>query len=240
MMAPVSPPGKEAAVISARNIFAGYGKISVLKNLSLSIAEGNLAGFCGPNGAGKSTFLKLCLGMLRPTEGAISVLGGTPGQFSFRETLLRIGYVPQNTQGGSLPVTVREAVSMGRYGKAGFCRPLSRQDRACVDAAMEATGITTLSKRRVQELSGGQTQRVAIARALAMEPDILMLDEPTSSLDQESRMDLMRIIRFQRKYRHITVLVVSHSAETLAECDTIFHFAGGAAEKLAEPEGSNV
>jgi ABC-type Mn2+/Zn2+ transport system ATPase subunit len=227
------------AVINARDVFAGYGKAPVLKGLSLTVEEGSMTGLCGSNGAGKSTFLKLCLGMLRPEGGSLSVLGKTPGRLLFRNTLLRIGYVPQNTYGGSLPVTVREAVSMGRYGKAGFFRPLSRKDRECVNVAMEAAGITELSMRRVQDLSGGQTQKVAIARALSMEPDILLLDEPTSSLDQESRMELLKTIRFQQKYRRITAVIVSHNAETLAECETIYCFAQGKAEKLAVKDERN-
>lgn len=234
-----SPGGGEPPVISARGVFAGYGKRPVLKGLSLNVEAGSLTGLCGPNGAGKSTFLRLCLGMLHPKEGSLSVLGALPGRVSFRASLLRIGYVPQNAYGGSLPVTVREAVSMGRYGKAGFCRRLSREDRECVEEAMKATGITELSSRRVGELSRGQAQRVAIARALAMRPDILLLDEPTASLDRESSVELIKTIKFRREYRHITAVIVSHSAETLCECGTVYRFTDGRAEKLAE-EGAYV
>jgi ABC-type Mn2+/Zn2+ transport system ATPase subunit len=220
-------------VIEARNITAGYGRLTVLRDVSLRIEKGSSTAFCGPNGAGKSTFLKLCLGILRPWEGAISVMGGRPGSPAFRRTLLRMGYVPQNTAGGSLPTTVREAVSMGRYGMAGFCRPLSRRDKALVDAAMEAAGVTELAKRRVQELSGGQTQRVAIARSLAMEPELLMLDEPTSNLDTEGRIDLLRIIQDRQEYKHITVLIVSHDDDTLSGCRDRYRFTGGRVEKEA-------
>jgi ABC-type Mn2+/Zn2+ transport system ATPase subunit len=144
-----------------------------------------------------------------------------------------MGYVPQNTAGGSLPTTVREAVSMGRYGMAGFCRPLSGRDQDLVEAAMEAVGVADLAKRLVQELSGGQTQRVAIARALAMEPELLLLDEPTSNLDMEGRADLLRIIRDRQEYRHITVIIVSHDEETIAGCAALYRFNEGRAEKLA-------
>jgi ABC-type Mn2+/Zn2+ transport system ATPase subunit len=220
-------------VVTARNVSAGYGKLTALRDLSLDITKGSITGLCGPNGAGKSTFLKLCLGMIRPRGGSISVMGSRPGSPGFRQTLLRIGYVPQNTAGGSLPTTVREAVSMGRYGMAGFCRPLSGQDRSLVEAAMEAAGVADLAKRRVQELSGGQTQRVAIARALAMEPELLMLDEPTSNLDTGGRADLLRIIRERQEYRHITVIIVSHDEEAIAGCAEMYRFGEGRAERMA-------
>ncbi|GHU84140.1 zinc ABC transporter ATP-binding protein [Spirochaetia bacterium] len=219
-------------VIEARNITAGYGRLTVLRDISLRIEKGSITAFCGPNGAGKSTFLKLCLGMLRPQEGTMSVMGGRPGSIGFRRTLLRMGYVPQDTAGGSLPTTVREAVSMGRYGMAGFCRPLSRRDKELVETAMDAAGVKDLAKRRVQELSGGQTQRVAIARSLAMEPELLMLDEPTSSLDAEGRVDLLRIIRERQEYKRITVVIVSHDDDTISGCRDRYRFTEGRVEKL--------
>jgi ABC-type Mn2+/Zn2+ transport system ATPase subunit len=224
-------------VVTARNVSAGYGKLTALRDLSLDIHRGSITALCGPNGAGKSTFLKLCLGMIRPRAGSIAVMGNRPGSPGFRKTLLRIGYVPQNTAGGSLPTTVREAVSMGRYGMAGFCRPLSGHDRELVEAAMEAAGVADLARRRVQELSGGQAQRVAIARSLAMEPELLMLDEPTSNLDTGGRSDLLQIIRDRQEYRHITVIIVSHDEEAIAGCADMYRFGEGRAEKLS-PEAA--
>ena len=222
------------AIINAQNIVAGYGKTTVLRNLTISIETGSLAGLCGPNGAGKSTFLKLCLGMLRPQSGSLSVMGIEPTAKTFKNILLRIGYVPQNTTGGTLPVTSREAVPMGRYGKAGLGCRLSQKDYAAVDAAMEAAGITDLAKCLVQELSGGQTQRVAIARALAMEPDILLLDEPTASLDASGRVELLQLIKREQSYSHITTLIVSHDADALSGCDSLFRFTDGIAELEAQ------
>ncbi|MDR2134977.1 MAG: metal ABC transporter ATP-binding protein [Treponema sp.] len=217
------------SVIEARNIFAGYGNADVLRDLSLSVGPGCFAGLRGPNGAGKSTFLKLCLGMIPSRAGLITVLGEKPGSAAFRQILFRIGYVPQNTAGGSLPVTVREAAAMGRYGKAGFLRPLSRRDWELVDAALEAAGIGELSGCRVQELSGGQCQRTAIARSLAMEAELLLLDEPTASLDAGGRAELLRLIGRLRKERRLTVVMASHDTEALSECEIIYRFEGGKA-----------
>ena len=219
-------------VIEALGIYAGYGKTAVLKNFSLSLESGQIAGIRGPNGAGKSSFLKLCLGLLRPGRGELRVFGNVPGNINFRKTLFRIGYVPQNTAGGILPTTVEEAVLMGRVGMTGLFRPLGLRTRALASNAMEALGLTPLAKCPVQELSGGQTQRVAIARALAMEAELLLLDEPTASLDGEGREDLVRIIRNLQNDRHINALVVSHYEETLAGCDIIYHIEDGFARRV--------
>ncbi|MDR2490397.1 MAG: ATP-binding cassette domain-containing protein [Spirochaetaceae bacterium] len=217
--------------IQASHVSAAYEKRRVLTDLTINVERGSLTGLCGPNGAGKSTFIKLCLGMIRPQSGCLTVLGKTPGQAGFRKTLHRIGYVPQKTTGGAIPATVREAASMGRYGMAGFFRPLSRHDWLAVDSALEAAGIAALAGAQARELSGGQTQRLAIARALAMEPEMLLLDEPSSSLDAQGRAELLSILLAGREYRHITALMVSHDEASLAKCRAVYRFNEGRAEQ---------
>ncbi|MDR3355874.1 MAG: metal ABC transporter ATP-binding protein [Spirochaetaceae bacterium] len=220
-----------AEVIRAEELFAGYGKNIVLRDVTLTIETGSLAGIYGPNGAGKSTFVKLCLGMLRPVRGRLSVLGGSPWGAGGRRFRLRTGYVPQKTSGGNLPLSVRDSVSMGLYGKLGFFRPLSGRDRLAVEQAMEACGISQLADRLVRELSGGQAQRAAIARALVPDAELLLLDEPTSSLDAEGRTELLRIIKERREYRHITALIVSHDEAALGECGAVYRFDEGRVTK---------
>ena len=138
--------------VSARGLAAGYDEKPVFSAADMDVRAGSLAGLCGPNGTGKSTFLKLCLGILRPREGTLTVLGENPGARNFRKKLFRIGYVPQNTAGGLLPATVREAVLMGRYGSIGFGRRPSRRDRLAADEAMEAAGVAGIAGRLVQEI----------------------------------------------------------------------------------------
>jgi ABC-type Mn2+/Zn2+ transport system ATPase subunit len=219
-------------IISAQNITASYGNIPVLKNLSLNIERGSRVGLCGPNGAGKSSFLKLCLGIIKPRSGTIQVMGKTPSAYSFRKTLFRIAYVPQNTAGGTLPVTVREAVTMGRYGIRGANRKQRKPETELIEQAMEEAGVAQLAARLVQELSGGQTQRVAIARALAREAELLLLDEPTASLDSEGQKDLLHIVNKLSKEKKITALVISHNAETLEDCPVIYRFEDGMATEI--------
>jgi ABC-type Mn2+/Zn2+ transport system ATPase subunit len=232
--------GTENPVISIRSLSAGYGKKTILRGITLAIRQGETAALCGPNGTGKSTFLKLCLGIILPMSGSISVLGGKPGKRGFRSVLMKTGYVPQNIAGGSIPVTVREAVAMGRYGLAGFLRPLSKKDRELTEAAMEAAGIREFGDSLVRELSGGQVQRTAIARALAMEPELLLLDEPTSNLDAQGRLDLLTLLRGRREYRHITVVLATHDNNALSGWDRLFYFSGGSvSEQPLPPEGFN-
>jgi ABC-type Mn2+/Zn2+ transport system ATPase subunit len=219
--------GKTVSVISAAGLSAGYGGNVVLQDVSLAIPTGSISGFAGPNGAGKSTFIKVCLGMIQPLRGSITVMGGEPWGRGGRRLRLRMGYVPQNTAGGALPVTVRDAVSMGLYGKPGFFRPVPREGRLLVDQAMDACGIAQLASKRVQELSGGQTQRVAIARALAMDAEILLLDEPETNLDAQGRVELLRIIKKRQEYRHITALIVSHDEDALEQCCVLYRFNEG-------------
>jgi ABC-type Mn2+/Zn2+ transport system ATPase subunit len=143
-----------------------------------------------------------------------------------------MGYVPQNVSGGNLPVSVRDSVGMGFYGRLGFFRGLSRKDRLAVEQAMEACGILPLAEKLVRELSGGQAQRTAIARALAPDAELLLLDEPASSLDAEGRVELLRILKERREYRHITALLVSHDKATLGECGAIYRFNAGRVSKI--------
>jgi ABC-type Mn2+/Zn2+ transport system ATPase subunit len=231
--------GESGHAVAASGLSAGYGKSIVLRDVSLTVPAGSITGLSGPNGAGKSTFIKICLGMIRPLSGSISVIGGVPWGRGGRKLRLRMGYVPQNTAGGSLPVIVRDAVSMGLYGKPGFFRPVPPKDRLRVEQVMEACGIAHLASKRIQEMSGGQTQRAAIARALVMDAEILLLDEPASNLDAEGRLELLRIIKERQEYRHITVLIVSHNEEILDECGTVYRFDEGRVTKTKSTEVKN-
>jgi ABC-type Mn2+/Zn2+ transport system ATPase subunit len=170
--------------------------------------------------------------MLRPLSGSLTVMGGEPWGKDGRKLRLRMGYVPQNASGGTLPVTVRAAVAMGLYGRLGFFRPLTRGHRLLVEEAMESCGIAGLAEKRVQEISGGQAQRTAIARSLVMDAEILLLDEPTSSLDPEGRLDLLRIIRERQGGRRLTVIMVSHDEDALGGCGAVYRFGGGKAVEV--------
>lgn len=185
------------------NLSFCYGEATVLEDVSFSLNQGEFLAVIGPNGGGKSTLIKLLLGILHPCDGAIRVLGGNPGSRTSA-----IGYVPQDTTiNRGFPITVKEAAMMGRLGiRRRF--PFSRGHDAKVDEALELLGVKQYSAMRMGELSGGQRQRVMIARALAMEPEILILDEPTANIDTVWQGKLYDLLHELNKT--ITVVIISH------------------------------
>ncbi|MDR0910774.1 MAG: ATP-binding cassette domain-containing protein [Spirochaetaceae bacterium] len=223
-------------IISASHIEAGYARPGrkpkqVLQDFSLSIESGGINAIVGENGAGKSTFLKLCLGFLRPASGTLKVLGAVPGTRTFRKTLLRIGYVPQESGGGGIPLTVREAAALSRCGMRGLFKKLDDTDRRAVDRALDSVGLLPLSEQLAGELSGGQAQRLAIARALAMEGELLLMDEPTANLDAHCKGEIEQIIK-ETKRQGMTTVIVSHDREISAYCDRVYHFIDGKAVEV--------
>jgi len=199
-----------APVLAARNLTFGYGREVVLDDVSLEIQARDFLAIIGPNGGGKTTLLKVMLGLLRPWSGEVIYhlpSGGDPRG--------RLGYVPQfSTFDKDFPLRVSDMVLMGRIGSRGMLRPWSRQDRAAAAAALERLGLAGLARDHVAELSGGQLQRVLIARALVSDPEILFLDEPTASIDAESRETLRGLLVDLNQ--SIPVVVVTHDVTSIA------------------------
>jgi ABC-type Mn2+/Zn2+ transport system ATPase subunit len=164
--------------------------------------------------------------------GSLAVLGNSVGGARYNHARPRVGYVPQKLPNGRFPVTVRDAVAMGRYGLAGLGRALTARDHALVSIALEQMGISDLAQRLVQNLSGGQAQRVAIARALAQEPELLLLDEPTASLDRAGQVELARQVQLLNRARGITVVIVSHNVEVARLCQRLYLFDAGQARAI--------
>ncbi|ELY89788.1 metal ABC transporter ATP-binding protein [Natrinema altunense] len=194
-------------VVSLENVTFAYAEQPAVKDVSLTVEEGDFLGLVGPNGSGKTTLLHLMLGLHSPDSGSIELFGEPVAAFDDGE---RIGYVSQQatSRGGSMPVTVREAVTMGRFAHAGHGR-LTDADRATVDDALETVGIADLADRQVNQLSGGQRQRAYIARALASEADLLALDEPTVGVDAESRDAFYQLLE-SLNASGITIILIEH------------------------------
>jgi len=172
--------GAEESAIELEHVYVAYGEQLVLEDVSLQVGRGEFVGILGPNGAGKSTLFKVILGLVKPVRGAVRIFGKLQGS----NGSIPIGYVPQLAQiDPSFPVRVRDVVMMGRYGRIGLVRRPSREDREAVRRALQRVEMLDLAHRQIGQLSGGQRQRVLVARALALEPRILLLDEPTSSMD---------------------------------------------------------
>jgi len=183
--------------------FAYNGQI-VLQDVSLSVRPGDFIAMIGPNGGGKTTLLKLMLGLLKPYEGAIRVLGQ-----SARQASRNIGYVPQDVHvNHSFPITALDIVLMGKLDPKRRWLSSSRRDRREALEALEQMDMAAYADRKIGELSGGQRQRVFIARALVTRPRLLMLDEPTASIDSKGQTDFYALLR--ELNRTVTILVVSH------------------------------
>ncbi|MFD0899817.1 metal ABC transporter ATP-binding protein [Actinomadura sediminis] len=157
----------------------------VLAGVDLRVDAGDVVAILGPNGAGKSTLVKALLGLVPLAAGRTEIYGDPPARF---RDWKRIGYVPQRLpMGGGVPATVREVVASGRVARRSRWRPASAADRAAVDDALAAVGLSGRARDTAHLLSGGQQQRVLIARALAGEPDAFVLDEPTAGVDAGSQ-----------------------------------------------------
>ncbi|MFM9134152.1 MAG: metal ABC transporter ATP-binding protein [bacterium] len=170
-------------LIRLSDVTAGYDATPVLHDVNLAIAPAEFTGIVGPSGAGKTTLLRLLLGTLKPARGSIE---RAPG--------LGLAYVPQlETVDWNFPVTVFECVLMGRTSHRRWPWPSAAERRAVADV-LERLGIADLSKRHIRELSGGQQQRMFLARALLREPSLLLLDEPTSGVDINTRHDVLHLL----------------------------------------------
>ncbi|MGA1404477.1 MAG: metal ABC transporter ATP-binding protein, partial [Ilumatobacteraceae bacterium] len=165
--------------ICASHLDVGYGLHTVVRDISLMTAPGDLVALIGTNGSGKSTLLKTLAGILTPMHGTVSVLGGPPGR-----TPRRVAYLPQHpVSSHTLPLRARDVVAMGRYAHLGLFGRSTARDRSIVDNTMLRTGADGFAEKSLRELSGGQQQRTHLAQVLTRQAEVLLLDEPTAGLD---------------------------------------------------------
>jgi zinc transport system ATP-binding protein len=191
-------------IVEITSVDFSYNGEIVLENVSLEVRQGDFIAVIGPNGGGKTTLLKLMLGLLTPNRGTIHILGHPP-----RKASPRIGYVPQDIHLNlSFPITAIDVVLMGTLDSKNRWAQQSAADRRSAMAALERLGMAALAQKKIGTLSGGQRQRVFIARALVTHPELLLLDEPTASIDTQGQTDFYRLLKELNK--DITILVVSH------------------------------
>jgi zinc transport system ATP-binding protein len=192
------------SIVEIKNIWFAYNGQTVLEDVSLDIRQGDFIAMIGPNGGGKTTLLKLMLGLLRPNKGAIRVLGDPTAKASHH-----IGYVSQDVHiNRSFPITAIDVVLMGKLEPGKRWAKSSVQDRTDALDALERMEIADYASSKIGELSGGQRQRVFIARALVTQPKVLLLDEPTASIDAKGQAEFYRLLK--ELNTDITILVVSH------------------------------
>ncbi len=207
----------EAAVVQLSSVSFQYesGKI-VLDDINFTLQKGDFLGIVGPNGSGKSTLMKLILGLLPPSSGQVELFGQPVHKF---RDWSKVGYVAQQVAHGTggFPATVREVVASGLVGKVGLFRRLQAKHYAMVKEAVERVGLSEKLDQRIGSLSGGQLQRVFIARALVAEPELLILDEPTVGVDQESIEQFYGLLRSLKEDNGMTLMIVSHDVGVMTQ-----------------------
>lgn len=226
-----------APTVELDGVRFGYGAMPVLDRANLSLRAGEFVVLAGANGSGKSTLLKLSVGLLRPQAGSVRVFGESPESSGARR---RIGYAPQGLRVvTSIPVSVREVVSSGLVGRRGAARrggARGDDERARTASALAAVGMEELAAECLFELSGGQQQRAILARALVGDPEMLLLDEPTTGIDQRLRPRLARELR-SRADAGATILAVSHDPDDFhGVLDRILVIADGGIRELTHEQ----
>jgi zinc transport system ATP-binding protein len=179
-----------------------------LSDVDLAIERGEFVAVAGPNGGGKTTLVRVALGLERPTRGEALLFGEPAHRFGRREAL---GYLAQRAQLGlDAPATVREVVAAGRLPRSGLIGRLGANDREKITEAIARVGLSPVADRPLQRLSGGQQQRAFIAKALAADPELLVLDEPTTGVDVEAQEALAGLLERLHRELEVTILYVSH------------------------------
>ncbi|SPF34555.1 Manganese transport system ATP-binding protein MntA [Syntrophobacter sp. SbD1] len=199
-----------ATAIEVKDVSFFYNGHPILAKVNLTVGELDFLAIMGPNGSGKTTLFKIILGILNPAQGSVRIFGKTP-----REAAGLLGYVPQDTGlNKDFPISVFDVALMGRLGRTGLSRRFTSEDRELARKVLEQVGMWDFRDRQIGKLSGGQRQRVFIARALSVEPKILLMDEPTASVDAQFQTDLYSLLKELNS--SITVVVVSHDVSVLS------------------------
>jgi len=204
-------PLSSATAVEAHKLCFSYGSLPVLTDASFKIHENEFVGLFGPNGGGKTTLLKLLMGFLKPNAGSLRIFGKRPNQARHF-----MAYVPQRMPFDPLfPISVMEVVLTGRLSHLPWWGAYSHADKQAALEALEKVELSHIAHKPFGSLSGGQAQRVLIARALASKPRLLLLDEPTSSVDVDAQQDIYELLEELRG--NITLVMVTHDLQTVIQ-----------------------
>jgi zinc transport system ATP-binding protein len=197
-------------IVSLENIWMQYNDIPVLENINLTINHSDFLGIIGPNGGGKTTLLKIMLGLIKPTRGAVIYPGCT-----LKQGRSLVGYVSQhNVFDRDFPASVWDVAITGRHRAAGLFKRYSKEDKEIAAQALKTVGMLVHKGRQMGKLSGGEQQRVFIARALATEPKLLLLDEPTASVDTAVQTEFYELL--EQLKEHMAIVIVSHDLSAIS------------------------
>ena len=201
--------------LEVRGVSFAYGRASVLTDVSIEVERGAIVGILGPNGSGKTTLLRLLSGVLTPNRGAVTVDGAAVASLSRQQIARRIAVVPQETH-ATFDFTALDIVLMGRYPHLGAFELEGVDDLRIAREALAATRTSEFESRPFATLSGGEKQRVVIAGALAQAADVLLLDEPTASLDLGFQLDIVDLLARLNRERGVTMVVSTHDLNLAA------------------------
>ncbi len=203
-------------VLATEGLTFQYNSTEILADISFRLQAGDYLGLVGPNGSGKTTLIKLILGLLQPSKGEIVLFGSNLTDFN---DWRKVGYLPQkiNSFNPHFPATVREIVSLGLLSTKRFPRRIKKNDDMAINNALELVDIIDIKTELIGELSGGQQQRVLIAKALVSEPELLILDEPTTALDPEAREKFFGTLKDLNENRKVTIIIITHDIGTIGK-----------------------
>ncbi len=197
-------------VVRLDDVWVHYDSIPVLEGINLSVEPNNFLGIIGPNGGGKTTLLKVILGLIKPARGKVSVIGQSP-----ERGRKFIGYISQyNLFDHDFPISVLDVVLMGRYSKTGLVRRYSEEDKKIASEALQTVNMLDCKDRQVGKLSSGEQQRIFIARALVTDPKLLLLDEPTASIDPNMQAEFYELIDSLKQ--RMAIIMVSHDISAVS------------------------
>lgn len=203
------------SVVEVKNLSVKYEHSYLFSGITFSLEEGDYVALSGPNGSGKSTLVKTILGLIEAEEGEINLFGKPIKDFC---DWFKVGYVPQKINlSPFFPANVKEAVTMGLISKKGFPVRFQKSDVDKVEEVLEIMGIKDLAKKNICELSGGQFQRVIISRALVTDPELLILDEPTTALDPDTRDRFFNVLEKLNSERKTTIILITHDTGTVGK-----------------------
>lgn len=223
-------------IIRTENLDVGYDKKTVIEQVDIQAVKGQVICLLGPNGAGKSTILRTLSGLLAPVHGGVYLDGTDIRKIKKKEMAKKLSLVLTESVAPSL-TTVYELVSMGRAPYTNFMGRLSDEDRTIIREALETVGAETLSERYYSELSDGEKQKVMIARALVQEPELIILDEPTSHLDIRHKVEVIRVLQKLSNEKGITCILSLHDIDlALKGCQTVLLVNNGKVVASGSPE----
>lgn len=220
--------------LKLQGVTAGYGANPILRTIHWTVESGQFVGLVGPNGIGKTTLFRVIMGLLKPYEGSVEVLGRNLASAAARRWVrLQTGYLAQRSGTGNMRITVLDTVLLGRWGSYQYRYWPGPKDRKKAEEVLDLVGMLSYKDADWAELSGGQQQRVSLARALVRSPRLLILDEPTTYLDESAQRQLMNLVATVHRQQALTTLMVSHDAAMVKRyADVIYELTGDSLKQV--------